>query len=70
MLTGKPDAKLNTKNNIELGTKLLEKVDKNNYNKSKMAILSHEMQAKNNEKLSYVGRLRNSERTAYSKFTV
>lgn len=70
MLTGKPDAKLNTKNNIELGAKLLEKVDKNKCNKSKMAILSHEMQAKNNEKLSYVGRLRNSKRTAYNKFTV
>ena len=68
--TEKPDAKSNTKNNIELGEKLLEKADKNEHNKGKMDISSHETQAKNNEKLSYVGRLRNSERTAYSKSTV
>ena len=42
----------------------------NKHNKGKMDISSHETQAENNEKLSYVGRLRNSERTAYSKSTV
>lgn len=65
-----PKAKSNTKNNIEPETKLLEKVDKNEHNKGKMDISSNEMQDKNNEKLSYVERLRNSEITAYSKFIV
>lgn len=68
--TEKPNTKSNTKNNIEPETKPLEKVDKNEYNKGKMDISSHETQDKNNEKLSYVERLRNSEITAYSKFIV
>ena len=68
--TGKPNTRLNTKHNIELWAKLIEKVDKNKYKKRKIAILSYKMQVKKNKRLSHVRRLMSIKRTEYIKSTI